>query len=42
MKLSIPAITTLHFRETEYESGLLKIYKQEDSWTLEGKKFFRA
>jgi hypothetical protein len=38
MKLEIPAITTLHFRETECDSGLLKIYKQEDSWTLEGKK----
>ncbi|GAA5802211.1 hypothetical protein HPULCUR_007674 [Helicostylum pulchrum] len=31
----LPAITTLHFRETECDSGLLKIYKQEDSWTLE-------
>jgi hypothetical protein len=36
IKLQIPAITTLHFRETECDSGLLKIYKQEDSWTLEG------
>ncbi|KAI8070228.1 hypothetical protein BDF21DRAFT_344805 [Thamnidium elegans] len=34
--LKVPAITTLHFRETECDSGLLKIYKQEDSWTLEG------
>ncbi|KAI9356604.1 hypothetical protein BD770DRAFT_389688 [Pilaira anomala] len=34
--LQVPAITTLHFRETECDSGLLKIYKQEDSWTLEG------
>ncbi|KAI9012680.1 hypothetical protein CLU79DRAFT_709028 [Phycomyces nitens] len=34
--LSIPCITTLYFRETEQESGLLKIYKQEDSWTVEG------
>ncbi|KAI9246353.1 hypothetical protein BY458DRAFT_446874 [Sporodiniella umbellata] len=36
IKLQVPAITTLYFRETENESGLLKIYKQEDSWTLEG------
>ncbi|KAI8973876.1 hypothetical protein BDB01DRAFT_807939 [Pilobolus umbonatus] len=35
-KLEVPAITTLHFKETEYDSGLLKIYRQEDSWTLEG------
>lgn len=32
----VPAITTLHFRETDQDSGLLKIYQQEDSWTLEG------
>ena len=37
LKLRIPVVTTLHFRETEPESGLLKIYHQEDSWTLEGK-----
>ena len=36
VKLQVPAITTLHFRETEQDSGLLKIYRQEDSWTLEG------
>ncbi|KAI8379239.1 uncharacterized protein BYT42DRAFT_568155 [Radiomyces spectabilis] len=36
VKLQVPSITTLHFRETEQDSGLLKIYKQEDSWTLEG------
>ncbi|KAI9009349.1 hypothetical protein CLU79DRAFT_775261 [Phycomyces nitens] len=36
IRLQVPAITTLHFRETEQDSGLLKIYKQEDSWTLEG------
>ncbi|KAI9254463.1 hypothetical protein BDA99DRAFT_518475 [Phascolomyces articulosus] len=36
VKLQVPAITTLHFRETERDSGLLKIYRQEDSWTLEG------
>jgi hypothetical protein len=35
--LHVPAITTLHFKETEQDSGLLKIYRQEDSWTLEGK-----
>lgn len=34
--LRVPAITTLHFKETEQDSELLKIYKQEDSWTLEG------
>ncbi|ORY98918.1 hypothetical protein BCR43DRAFT_415045, partial [Syncephalastrum racemosum] len=33
--IQIPAITTLHFREHE-QSGLAKVYKQEDSWTLEG------
>jgi hypothetical protein len=37
LKLQVPAITTFYFSETELESGLLKIYKQEDSWTLEGK-----
>lgn len=37
IQLQVPAITTLHFRETEADSGLLKIYRQEDSWTLEGK-----
>ncbi|KAG0176902.1 hypothetical protein DFQ28_003388 [Apophysomyces sp. BC1034] len=36
VKLQVPSITTLHFRETEQDSGLLKIYRQEDSWTLEG------
>ncbi|KAG1444413.1 hypothetical protein G6F46_012512 [Rhizopus delemar] len=36
MSLGVPAITTLYFRETEPNSGLLKIYKQEDSLTLEG------
>ncbi|CDH56001.1 hypothetical protein RO3G_00818 [Lichtheimia corymbifera JMRC:FSU:9682] len=36
IQLQVPAITTLHFRETEADSGLLKIYRQEDSWTLEG------
>ncbi|CAO3676688.1 unnamed protein product [Rhizopus stolonifer] len=36
MNLQVPAITTLYFRETEDDSGLLKIFKQEDSWTLEG------
>ncbi|KAG1456972.1 hypothetical protein G6F46_007471 [Rhizopus delemar] len=36
MSLQIPAITTLYFRETECDSGLLKIYRQDDSWTLEG------
>lgn len=34
--LQVPAITTLHFKETDQDSGLLKIYSQEDSWTLEG------
>lgn len=36
IQLQVPAITTLYFRETECDSGLLKIYRQEDSWTLEG------
>ncbi|CDH49209.1 predicted protein [Lichtheimia corymbifera JMRC:FSU:9682] len=36
LRLRIPVVTTLHFRKTEPESGLLKIYHQEDSWTLEG------
>ncbi|ORX50121.1 hypothetical protein DM01DRAFT_1308387 [Hesseltinella vesiculosa] len=36
VRLHVPSITTLHFRETEQDSGLLKIYRQEDSWTLEG------
>ncbi|KAI9496361.1 hypothetical protein BDB00DRAFT_810141 [Zychaea mexicana] len=31
--LRIPAITTLYFKEQE---GLIKICKQQDSWTLEG------
>jgi hypothetical protein len=37
IQLQVPAITTLHFKETDQDSGLLKIYRQEDSWTLEGK-----
>jgi hypothetical protein len=41
IQLQVPAITTLHFRETDQDSGLLKIYRQEDSWTLEGKKNVR-
>ncbi|KAI9473724.1 MAG: hypothetical protein EXX96DRAFT_315529 [Benjaminiella poitrasii] len=36
IQLKVPAITTLYFKETDKESGLLKIYRQEDSWTLEG------
>ncbi|KAI7892420.1 uncharacterized protein EV154DRAFT_505085 [Mucor mucedo] len=36
ISLQVPAITTLHFKETDPDSGLLKIYSQEDSWTLEG------
>lgn len=40
MSLGVPAITTLYFRETEPNSGLLKIYKQEDSLTLEGLQNF--
>lgn len=36
IRLQVPAITTLHFKETDQDSGLLKIYRQEDSWTLEG------
>ncbi|KAI7855300.1 hypothetical protein BDC45DRAFT_505889 [Circinella umbellata] len=31
--LKVPAITTLYFKERD---GLIKIYKQQDSWTLEG------
>lgn len=38
LRLRIPVVTTLYFRETEPDSGLLKIYRQEDSWTLEGIK----
>jgi hypothetical protein len=34
--MKVPAMITLHFKETEADSGLLKIYKEEDSWTLEG------
>ncbi|KAI8334090.1 hypothetical protein EDC96DRAFT_17532 [Choanephora cucurbitarum] len=34
VELEVPAITTLRFKECD--SGLLKIYRQEDSWTLEG------
>ncbi|KAI8644032.1 hypothetical protein BD408DRAFT_413953 [Parasitella parasitica] len=36
IRLQVPAITTLHFKETDQDNGLLKIYRQEDSWTLEG------
>lgn len=42
IKLQVPAITTLHFRETERDSGLLKIFRQEDSWTLEGNSTYKA
>ncbi|KAJ8661067.1 hypothetical protein O0I10_003290 [Lichtheimia ornata] len=31
--LRVPAITTLHFKE---QDGLIKIYRQDDSWTMEG------
>lgn len=37
-RVQVPAITTLHFKETDQDSGLLKIYRQDDSWTLEGIK----
>lgn len=36
INVQVPALTTLYFKETETDSGLLKVYKQEDSWTLEG------
>jgi hypothetical protein len=36
VKMKVPAIVTLYFKETDEDSGLLKIYKEEDSWTLEG------
>ncbi|KAI9245269.1 hypothetical protein BY458DRAFT_560844 [Sporodiniella umbellata] len=36
VQVQFPSITTLRFKETEKESGLLKVYEQEDSWTLEG------
>jgi hypothetical protein len=35
--MKVPAIVTLYFKETDEDSGLLKIYREEDSWTLEGK-----
>lgn len=40
IQIQVPAITTLHFKETDPDSGLLKIYRQDDSWTLEGKDEF--
>lgn len=36
VRMKVPAMVTLHFKETEADSGLLKIYREEDSWTLEG------
>ncbi len=36
IQIQFPSITTLRFKETEQDSGLLKVYQQEDSWTLEG------
>ncbi|CAO3681765.1 unnamed protein product [Umbelopsis ramanniana] len=36
VKMKVPAIVTLYFKETDEDSGLLKIYREEDSWTLEG------
>ncbi|RCH83268.1 hypothetical protein CU097_003187 [Rhizopus azygosporus] len=36
IQIQIPSVTILKFRETEQDSGLLKVYHQEDTWTLEG------
>ncbi|ORZ25751.1 hypothetical protein BCR42DRAFT_457955 [Absidia repens] len=36
VKLQVPSVTELHFKKSETDTGTLKVYKQEDSWTLEG------
>ncbi|KAI9322471.1 hypothetical protein BX666DRAFT_1845367, partial [Dichotomocladium elegans] len=36
VKLDVPVIVTLHFQETDVDSGLLKISSHKESWTLEG------
>ncbi|CAO3599625.1 unnamed protein product [Absidia cylindrospora] len=36
VKLQIPSVTELHFKKSETDTGTLKVYKQEDNWTLEG------
>ncbi|KAI8145479.1 hypothetical protein BJV82DRAFT_603820 [Fennellomyces sp. T-0311] len=36
VQLELPVIVTLNFRETDVDSGLLKIEKHKESWTLEG------
>ncbi|SAM05647.1 hypothetical protein [Absidia glauca] len=36
VSLKVPVITTLSFRETDFDSGLWKIYHHEETWTIEG------
>ncbi|ORY93220.1 hypothetical protein BCR43DRAFT_526815 [Syncephalastrum racemosum] len=36
VQLELPVVVTLRFRETDLDSGLLKIAEHNESWTLEG------
>jgi hypothetical protein len=36
LTLHIPSWTILHFKETDLDSRLLKVWWHEDSWTIEG------
>ena len=37
LTLHTPSWTILHFKETDIDSRLLKVWWHEDSWTIEGK-----
>lgn len=36
VQLELPVMVTLRFRETDLDSGLMKIAEHNESWTLEG------
>lgn len=36
LTLNVPSWTVLHFKETDLDSRLLKVWWHEESWTIEG------
>lgn len=36
LRISLPVTVVLEFRETDKDSGLLKIETHEEHWTIEG------
>jgi hypothetical protein len=38
LTLNISTWTVLHFKETDLDSRLLKVWWHEESWTIEGKR----